>query len=300
MKDAQGKVTYKLVKNGISKKICKLVKITSKGVITIKKWKKAKCGTYSVKVRINAKGNTKYKSKTLFSYMTNKSVSEYIRKRRLTLAAYELLKGQEKIIDLAVKYGYGSTDSFTRAFAKQRGILPTEVSEDTQLKVYPPISFYEAIKGASELNFRIANIDSVKLRGISREFTGTEADSFEQEDIMWSNQHDDVQNQVCKKVEGVWYGIWNNGIYSIAKKADGIDNPSLTSVTILSGKYAVFSTNFGGFAGDVLPKLREQMFDCWLPDSGYKQTDEYEVEVYYLFPKNEKHKRHYEIWVPIE
>ncbi len=240
------------------------------------------------------------KFKRFFSYMTNMSVSEYIRKRRLTLAAYELLKGQEKIIDLAVKYGYSSTDSFTRAFAKQHGVLPTKVSEETQLKVYPPVSFYVAIKGASELKFRIANIDSVKLRGISKKFSGTAADRFEPEHIIWSNQHDDVQNQVCKTVEGVWYGIWNNGIYSIAKKADEIDNPSLANITIPSGKYAVFSTDFGGFAGDVLPKLREQIFDCWLPDSGYKQMEDYEVEVYYLYPKDKKHKRHYEIWVPIE
>ena len=240
------------------------------------------------------------KFKRFFSYMTNMSVSEYIRKRRLTLAAYELLKGQEKIINLAVKYGYSSADSFTRAFAKQHGVLPTEVSEETQLNVYPPVSFYVAIKGASELKVRIANIDSIKLRGISKEFTGTAADRFEQEHIMWSNQHDDVQNQVCKTVEGVWYGIWDKGTYSIAKKADEIDNPSLTSITISSGKYAVFSTDSGGFAGDVLPKLREQIFDCWLPNSSYKQTDDYEVEVYYLYPKDEKHKRHYEIWVPIE
>lgn len=117
---------------------------------------------------------------------------------------------------------------------------------------------------------------------------------------MWSNQHDDIQNQVCKTVEGVWYGIWDKGTYSIAKKAYEIDNTSLTDITIPSGKYAVFATNFGGFAGDVLPKLRAQIFDCWLPDSGYKQTDDYEVEVYYLYPKDEKHKRHYEIWIPIE
>ena len=240
------------------------------------------------------------KFKRFFSYMTNMSVSEYIRKRRLTLAAYELLKGQEKIIDLAVKYGYSSADSFTRAFAKQHGVLPTEVREDTQLKVYLPVSFYVAIKGASELKFRIAKIDSIKLRGISKEFSGTAADRFEQEHIMWSNQHDDVQNQVCKTVEGVWYGIWDKGTYSIAKKADEIDNSSLTSITISSGKYAVFSTDFGCFAGDVLPKLREQIFNCWLPDSGYTQTDDYEIEVYYLYPKDKKHKRHYEIWVPIE
>lgn len=240
------------------------------------------------------------KFKRFFSYMTNMSVSEYIRKRRLTLVAYELLNGREKIIDLAVKYGYNSADSFSRAFARQHGVLPTEVSADTQLKVYPPVSFYVAIKGASELNFKIVDMDEVKLKGISKQFTGKAADRFEQEHIMWSNQHDDVQNQVCQTVEGVWYGVWDNGTYSIAKKVDEIDNSSLTGITIPSSKYAVFSTDFGGFAGDVLPKLREQIFDCWLPDSGYKQTDDYEVEIYYLYRREEKHKRHYEIWIPIE
>ena len=67
---------------------------------------------------------------------------------------------------------------------------------------------------------------------------------------MWSNQHDDVQNQVCTTVEGVWYGIWDKSTYSIAKKADEIDNSPLTDITIPSGKYAIFSTDFGGFAGD--------------------------------------------------
>lgn len=180
------------------------------------------------------------KFKRFFSYMTNMSVSEYVRKRRLSLAAYELLNNKVKIIELAVKYGYNSADSFTRAFAKQHGVLPTEVSADTSLKVYPPVSFYIAIKGANELNFRIVNTDEIKLKGISRQFTGLAADRFEQEHIMWSNQH-----------------------------------------------------------GDVLPKLRERIFDCWFPDSEYEQTHDYEVEIYYLYPKNEKNKRYYEIWIPI-
>ena len=54
------------------------------------------------------------------------------------------------------------------------------------------------------------------------------------------------------------------------------------------------------FTGDAFPTLQEQICDCWLPDSRYRQTDDYEVEVYYLYLKDEKHKRHYEIWVPIE
>lgn len=65
VKNNQCKVTYKLVKSGITKKIRKLVSINKKGVITNKKWKKAKVGTYKIKVRITAKGNSKYKPRTL-------------------------------------------------------------------------------------------------------------------------------------------------------------------------------------------------------------------------------------------
>ena len=65
VKNAKGKVTYKLVKSGITKKIRKLVKINSKGVITIKCWKKAKKGTYKIKVHITVQGNSKYKPKTV-------------------------------------------------------------------------------------------------------------------------------------------------------------------------------------------------------------------------------------------
>ena len=65
IKNAKGKVTYKLVKSGINKKIRKLVSINSKGVITINKWKKAKKGTYKIKVSITAAGNSTYQSKTI-------------------------------------------------------------------------------------------------------------------------------------------------------------------------------------------------------------------------------------------
>ncbi len=65
VKNAKGKVTYKLVKSGITNKIRKLVKINSKGVITIKKWKKAKKGTYNIKVTVKAAGNNNYSAKTI-------------------------------------------------------------------------------------------------------------------------------------------------------------------------------------------------------------------------------------------
>lgn len=240
------------------------------------------------------------KFSSFFSYITGMTINEYIRKRRLTLAAYELQKSEQKIIDIALKYQYNSADAFTKAFFKQHSILPKEVSElGTKLNVYPPIKFFVDVKGADSMNFRIEKIDEIRLKGLSRNFVGTAEDRFEQEHIMWANHHDDIQSKVCKTVEGVWYGIWNKGKYSIAKSCSEADE-NLEDIVIPAHKYAIFSTEKGGFAGDELPKLRKMIFDCWLPDTEYKKTDDFEIEVYHLYSKTEKFKRHYEIWIPIK
>lgn len=236
-----------------------------------------------------------------FSYMTGMSLNEYIRRRRLTLAAYDLRDTHMRVIDIAAKYGYDSADAFAKAFVKQHGVTPTRARDFSQsLKVYPPASFHIMIKGAKEMDFRIIQSEAIRLCGLSRQFTGIAADRFEQEHIMWGVEYDDYMKKIDSEIPGTWYGIWNGGTYSIAKRAEKVSKDCLEDVIIPAGTYAVFSTGFGGFAGDELPRLRELIFDSWLADSGYVQTHDYEVEVYYLFPESEKYKRHYEIWVPIE
>jgi len=75
-------------------------------------------------------------------------LSEYIRRRRLTLAALDLKNANLRIIDVAVKYGYDSADSFSRAFYSMHGVLPSEArNENTQLKAYPRMTFQLSIKG---------------------------------------------------------------------------------------------------------------------------------------------------------
>lgn len=160
-----------------------------------------------------------------FRYMTGMTLTEYMRRRRLTLAAYELQASAIKVIDVAVKYRYDSADAFTKAFTKQHGITPTKArSTDTALKVYPPVSFHISIKGAKEMNFKIIETGAIMLRGLSKQFTGAATDRFEQEHIMWGVEYDDYMKKIDDEIPGIWYGIWDNGIYNISKNAVDVNN----------------------------------------------------------------------------
>ena len=89
-----------------------------------------------------------------FSYMTGMTVTEYIRCRRLSLAARDLQETREKVIEIAGKYGYESVDAFSKAFVRQHGMTPTQARKALgSLKIYPPVSFHMMIKGAKEMNF---------------------------------------------------------------------------------------------------------------------------------------------------
>ena len=92
----------------------------------------------------------------MFSYIADKPLSEYIRNRRLTMAAFDLLNSTERIIDIALKYGYESQDTFSRAFKNFHSVLPSSVRNETvQLKSCPKISFQITIKGENHMNYKI-------------------------------------------------------------------------------------------------------------------------------------------------
>ncbi|MES1041829.1 AraC family transcriptional regulator [Peribacillus simplex] len=112
---------------------------------------------------------SEYHFKRMFSFLAGISLSEYIRRRRLTLAAFELKDNNIKVIDIAIKYGYSSPDSFARAFQHLHGITPTEArSNGHSLKAYPPMSFQLSIKGGSEMNYRIEEKEAFLIIGMKK------------------------------------------------------------------------------------------------------------------------------------
>ena len=88
------------------------------------------CEEISYKKLSQILGVNEYTMHRIFLFVTNYTVSEYIRKRRLSMSTLDLIKGKEKIIDIAIKYNYDSSQSFSRAFKSMMGFLPSEINKN--------------------------------------------------------------------------------------------------------------------------------------------------------------------------
>ncbi|WP_028593084.1 AraC family transcriptional regulator [Paenibacillus assamensis] len=112
---------------------------------------------------------SEYHFTRMFSFLAGVTLSEYIRRRRLSLAAFDLTISHVRVIDVAIKYGYSSADSFTRAFHSLHGITPSEARQNGQfLKAYPPMTFQLSIQGGSEMNYRVVEKEAFHIVGISK------------------------------------------------------------------------------------------------------------------------------------
>jgi AraC family transcriptional regulator len=112
---------------------------------------------------------SEYHFKRMFSFLAGIPLSEYIRRRRLTVAAFELTNSDIKVIDLAVKYGYNSPDAFSRAFQSLHGVTPSEARDNSHsLKAYPPMTFQLSIKGGNEMNYRIVEKEKFNIIGLKK------------------------------------------------------------------------------------------------------------------------------------
>ena len=108
-----------------------------------------------------------YTMQRLFTMIAGISISEYIRKRRLSSAGYDLYENNLKVIDVAIKYQYDNATSFSRAFEKFHGIKPSLVNKETKLKNFPRIIFNENINPTTELDYEIITLDEMDLYGVS-------------------------------------------------------------------------------------------------------------------------------------
>ena len=129
--------------------------------------------------------SSSYHFQRVFSILCGYTLGEYIRMRRLTLAGADLATGKEKVIDIALKYGYDSPDSFAKAFQKFHGITPSQARADgSKLKSFSRLSIKISLEGGRIMNYRIETKPQMTLLGYKRHFSGTPYDQlrFEQEE----------------------------------------------------------------------------------------------------------------------
>lgn len=248
-----------------------------------------------------------------FSYMTGMTLTEYVRRRRLTLAAQNLQHSNDYIIDIAIKYGYDSAAAFSRAFAKQHGITPSAYRKNGgSIKVYPPASLHIMIKGEKEMDFRTIELPDIKVYGASKQYEGQGYKTPEElRHSMWADDCDDVPAELCEgswnhlgstSYDGVWYGVWQDGKYMIARERADVKDTAFKMRIIPAGTYAAFKTECVGLAWEEFPKLFELISDSWIPASAYRQKCPLAIEVPHLWTDRSlrQKKRYYEVWIPVE
>lgn len=255
----------------------------------------------------------------VFSYIVGISLSEYIRRRRLTLSALDLQCGNVKVIDVAMKYGYNSPDAFTRAFVGMHGVTPSEASTiGVKLKAYPRITFHISIKGDVEMEYRIEEKQDINLVGLVRQIKRQSANTIAND---WKEAAGEVWN-IWDEFFGSGFDrkiacdyklyrapMWQMGftktlengetLLAIGAEADENVVTDLQAYTIPANKWAVFTAK-GSLSGKEHPidELWARITTEWFPTCGYKRAADYEIEVY---PPGDTNSDDYtcEIWIPI-
>ena len=245
-----------------------------------------------------------YHFQRMFAYMANMPLSEYIRRRRMTMAAVQLQSTDIKIVDLALSYGYESPTAFNRAFQSIHGVTPSKArQEGIGLKAYPPISFNLSIKGDVEMNYRIETKEAFRIVGISAPLHQELEKNFEVVPMMWQKA---AMTGIIPKLGQMMNGELNGilGVsacnereqwkYFIAATSDAPLDESLEEYIVPAATWAIFYGE--GTMPDSIQDLEKRIVTEWLPSSGYEYGNAPDIEVYLSAdPQNAK----FEVWIPV-
>lgn len=243
-----------------------------------------------------------YHYQRMFTYMAGITLSEYIRRRKMSLAAVDLQSGDERIIDIAEKYGYRSPTAFNRAFQSFHGIAPSSVrNEGVSVRSFSPIVFRITVKGATEMDYRIETKEAFRIIGVSAPLDKEIESNFMTVPKMWQEAS---VNGTIQKLAGMMdtppmglLGVsacndqeqWRYFIaVSSTKTSDEFEE-----YTVPASTWAIFS---GTGTGQSIQGSEQRIITEWLPTSGYEYADAPDIEVY-LDPDPQNAR--YEVWIPV-
>lgn len=242
----------------------------------------------------------------MFSYIAGIPLSEYIRRRRMTCAGLALQRGEEKVIDLALRYGYDSPTAFTRAFAGVHGMPPSEARKPCAvLKAYPRISFLITIKGDTEMNYRIEHKEAFRIVGAKRHYNLDVEESMQQVPLFWGEaaQNGTIQKLCALPTDGLCgiLGVCTcmNGKdfdYYISCATNAPVPEGMVAYTVPACTWAIFECI--GPMPDAIQNLQRRIVSEWLPASGYEYADAPDIEAY---PEGDMSASDYrcDVWLPV-
>ena len=238
----------------------------------------------------------------MFLITTGIQASEYIRRRRLSLAALELQNSDAKIIDISLKYGYSSPTAFNRAFQNQHKVPPQYArSRRIPLITYPRISLQIQIKGDTEMKIRIEQKTAFTVVGIKKAFRNDATENLIPK--FWG----DTPKQIFDKLLALgntepkgFLGVcadFDGGhefVYYIAVATTKSAPENYETYDVPAATWAILEKD-----GDLMD-LNARFWKEWLPSSGFRRADEKipDVEVY---PETDmpKENYNYELWFPV-
>ena len=246
----------------------------------------------------------------IFGVLCDISLGEYIRNRRLTLAGNELNVSDIKVIDIALKYGYESPESFTRAFSKFHGITPSEAKKNgSKLKSFSRLSVQITLSGGSMMDYKIVEkeafeiIEKVEAHSIENDVNAKSIPDF------WTKSHNDgtvktlLENTTDRTfIFGVCYGNNSDCAKTFDYSIGAVYNPK-TAVPKGFRKNIIPARTWAIFeCKGAMPKAMQDMWHKitseFFPTSGYQPTYEMDIEAYTEGDLGESDYRS-EIWIPV-
>ncbi|MCG5439214.1 AraC family transcriptional regulator [Micromonospora foliorum] len=253
---------------------------------------------------------SEYHFRRLFSALAGMPLSEYIRRRRLTVAGADVLAGERTLLDVAVRYGYGSTEAFARAFHAVHGVGPGEARRTgAALRAQPRMSFRLTVEGSGSMEYRIVDKDAFALvgrkarvplvhegmnpaivafiRSIDKETTGRIEALSDQEPKGIVNVSDNLADS---RQEGTELDYWHGVVTSAAPPEE------LDALPVQAGSWAVFTTS-GAFP-QAVQHLWRDVFTQWFPSNPYRSRPGPEISRVRVSADGTQADA--ELWIPVE
>ncbi|MFF0742721.1 GyrI-like domain-containing protein [Streptomyces sp. NPDC004111] len=267
-------------------------------------------GTVDIAETARIAATSEYHLRRMFSALSGMPLSEYVRRRRLTLAGAEVLAGPDTLLEIAVRYGYGSGEAFARAFRAMHGVGPGEARRTRAgLDSQPRMSFRLTIEGNSSMRYRIADrpdftvvgfrarvplVHSGPNRSIIDFVRGLDKPALAALEKLADQEPDGILS-VCddldpSRAEGTELDYYQ-GVVTSAPAPEGT-----VALAVPAGTWAVFATS--GPAPEAVQELWRDAFTQWFPSNPYRSRPGPEILRTRLSADGTRADA--ELWLPVE